>query len=86
MEERKADLICLQEIDHFEDVYKPALNGLGYFCETAYRRGQDAVLIGYCMKRFKLIDKTEVNYNDLFEKYDYNRDFKRHNVGLIVLL
>ena len=59
---------------------------MGYKCETAWRRGQDAVLIGYDKEKYKLVDKKEISYNDLYEKYDYERDFKRHNVALIVLL
>ena len=76
----------MQEVDHYDEVYKPRLNDLGYRTVTAWRRGQDAVLIGYQESKFKLVDRQEIRYNDLWERYDYNRDYKRHNCGLIALL
>jgi mRNA deadenylase 3'-5' endonuclease subunit Ccr4 len=33
-----------------------------------------------------LIDKEEIRFNDLWERYDNDLDYKRHNVALICLL
>ena len=53
------DLLCLQEVDHFEEFYKYRLRALGYKFEMVWRNGKDALLIAY-RKEFKLLDKAEV--------------------------
>ena len=51
-----ADLICLQEIDHLNDVYGPFLDGMGYNFHTEWRRvDNDAVLLGYKKDKFDLV-------------------------------
>ena len=39
----------------------------------------DAVLIGYKEDKFELVAKQRVNYNDVADEYNWDRDFKRHN-------
>ena len=53
------DLLCLQEVDHFDEFYKHRLTALGYKYETVWRNGKDALLIAY-RKEFTLLDKAEV--------------------------
>ena len=47
-----SDIICLQEVDHIEDFYRPQLEGMGYSIHEAYRRGKDAVVVGYKKEEF----------------------------------
>lgn len=81
------DIICLQEVDHFEDFYKPHLASLGYEVCLKYRRGLDAVLIGWKRDQFRLLDKQEIEYEELGGLFlDFASDFKRGNVGLLCVL
>ena len=51
-----ADIVCLQEVDHFEDTYKPVLEGMGYEFRFEYRRRRDAVLIAFKADKYLLLD------------------------------
>ena len=42
-----AEIICLQEVDHYDEIYKPKLEALGYQTQVVYRRGIDAELIAW---------------------------------------
>lgn len=44
------------------------------------------MLIGYKESEFILVDKEEIRFNDLWERYGNDMDYKRHNVALICLL
>jgi mRNA deadenylase 3'-5' endonuclease subunit Ccr4 len=45
------------------------------------------LLIGWKKDQFRLVDKLEVNHEDLSDRFtDFSIDFKRGNVGLICLL
>mmetsp|Transcript_4393 Transcript_4393/g.7443 ORF Transcript_4393/g.7443 Transcript_4393/m.7443 type:complete len:107 (-) Transcript_4393:777-1097(-) len=63
------DLICFQEVDHFEDAYKPQLSQRGFEVVTNWRRNQDAVLVGWQSSKFKLVSVRNVNYNDVAAKF-----------------
>jgi hypothetical protein len=70
-----------------EEFYKSKLEAIGYDFELHYRRGLDAVLIGWKRDAFRLVSKKELEHEDLIERYpDFAKDFKRGNVGLICLL
>lgn len=47
IEMSNSDIICLEEMDHYESLYKKALEKQGYECNLCYRRGIDAILIGF---------------------------------------
>ena len=79
-----AEIICLQEVDHYDEIYKPRLEALGYQTQVVYRRGIDAELIAWKQSVFKFVTKQEIHYEDLVEKY--GKGFKRGNVGLICML
>ena len=51
------DIICLQEVDHFDSFYKPHLTNMGYDTELHYRRNKDAELIGWKRDIFRLVKK-----------------------------
>lgn len=63
--ESNSDIICLQEVDHFDDFYKPRLEELGYDLHTTFRREKDAVLIGFKKELLTIVEKEIVEYNDL---------------------
>ena len=88
----KPNIICLNEVDHYDDFYKSKLRKLGYHTEVVWRNNKDATLIGWDSKQFKLIKSRNVIHNDLLKKFNFGKDgdleneFKRGNVGLICLL
>ena len=51
-----SDRICLQEVDNFENVYKPEFDKRGYGTEMYWRSEQDGVLIGYNKQKFEILD------------------------------
>lgn len=85
--DQKPDIICLQEVDHFDEIYKPQLELLGYDMEVEYRREIDAKLIGWDKTKFKLLKKQKINHEDLIPRYgEHGKLFKRGNVGITCLL
>ena len=87
----EADIICLQEVDHMDDYYRPQLENLGYQLHEAYRRGKDAVVVGYKRELYRILDKEVVDYNDLVKLYKNlpgmdSNDFLVHNKAIICLL
>jgi len=64
---------------------------LGYSIHETYRRGKDAVVVGYKKGEFTIVDQLVVDYNDLAKYYtnmkDMNaKDFLAHNKALICLI
>ena len=55
-----ADLVCLQEVDHYADIYKPFLTRLGYEFYTEWRKEDDACLLGFKKDKFEFIDKLGI--------------------------
>jgi len=48
----------LQELTDFEDVYQPALRGLGYQMEIERKsQDKDGQLVAYKADKFEIIDK-----------------------------
>lgn len=87
----EADIICLQEVDHLDDFYRPQLESLGYQVHEAYRRGKDAVVVGYKRELYKIIEKEIVDYNDLVKHYKNlpgldSSEFLVHNKAIICLM
>lgn len=87
LEETRADLICLQEVDHYDDVYKEHLTNMGYQCALVYRKNKDATLIGWQKSKFTLLDQHNVHYNNIADQFgEHSKLFMRSNVALICLL
>ena len=85
-----ADIICLQEVDHYQDFYDPLLVGLGYDSIYLQRPSrQDGCLIAY--KRDKIF-VHKINEVQMDELADYmgsessRVNLKRNNVALIALM
>ena len=71
IEADKPELLCLQEVDHYEQFYRDKLAKLGYKAELVWRRNKDAVLIAY-RNEFTLLHKAEVRHDDLADRYGMN--------------
>jgi len=80
--ESNSDIVCLQEVDHYEDFYGVVLNSLGYDSVCESRRGKDSVCIAYKRDQFELVKKIGIQHDDLATVYDSN-EFKRGNAGII---
>jgi len=81
------DLLCLQEVDKWEEKYKDALEKKGYACEYKHRTGgrKDGCLIAYKTDRFKCVTRRGVNFNNIGNKLKRNC-FKTQNVALMLEL
>ena len=90
------DLICLQDVDHFEDWWRPQLSMLGY--DIVYKpRTQlkdfhhEGVAIGYKNEKFQLFKTVKLELNNcLDEDTTYGLAFKDNcktdDVGIILFL
>ena len=43
----KPKIVCLNEIDHWDELYMPELQKLGYEFDLHWRRGKDAEVIAW---------------------------------------
>ncbi|TNV78978.1 hypothetical protein FGO68_gene13172 [Halteria grandinella] len=94
IKDSNSDIICLQEVDHMDDFYKPQLEKLGYDLHHAYRREKDAVVVGFKRDLYEIMTKDIVDYNDLVKVYEAktnhpnldSRDMLCHNKAIICLL
>ena len=87
MPETSPDIICLQEVDHYEDFYKEQIKLMGYTSRIVWRKGTDIILTGWKSKKYTLAATKEINYDHLVRRYGLNGYlFKTGNVGLICLL
>lgn len=79
------DVLCLQECDHFADVWQPALAQLGYdgVLQTRPANKPDGCAVFWRRARFDLADRAEIQYNDAANSVP---TFVTHNVGLLVRL
>lgn len=90
LESCEADILCLQEVDHYTDFYQPLLSELGYnlvYCKRPSR--QDGCLIAYDSKKYELHKHEMVQFDDiadLMENDSARSNMKRSNVALIALL
>ena len=85
IKESDPDLVCLQEVDNYDTVYKPFLNKLGYECHIEWRREDDAVLIGYKTDKFELRDTLHIQYNDLKKRFRHSI-FLKGNTAIVAKL
>lgn len=83
---RLSDIICLQEVDKFEQVYQAEFDKHGYAYELNYRNNKDAVLVGYNKSKFKLVDKLPVSFNDIGVLNGWSEDYQKGNQALLCLL
>ncbi|KAG9328623.1 hypothetical protein JZ751_006128 [Albula glossodonta] len=67
----QADILCLQEVDHYFDTFQPVLNSLGYhstFCpkpwspclDVEHNNGPDGCALFFKCDRFKLLDSISL--------------------------
>lgn len=58
------DIICLQEVDHYDDWFKPNLNNLGYdsIFQPKYNDINDGICIFWKTNKFKLVDDIALRY------------------------
>ena len=87
----QADLLCLQEIDHYDDFYKPLLNSLDYTTHHCSRTGsrQDGCLIAYKREDFELVGYEEIQLDDVasfMTSTAQRTNVQRFNVAQIALL
>lgn len=82
-----ADIVILQEIDHYEDFYRPLFEECGYCCEYAQRPEKvDGCLIAY-RNVFALMSSQTIQFDDIAAQYPYSADkYLRHNVALLLKL
>jgi uncharacterized protein with PIN domain len=86
----KADIYCLQEVDHFIDFYQPLFGSMGY--ESVYFQRpsrKDGCLIAFDSKKYDLCAVDEVRFDDLAELMENDSarsNMKRSNVALIALM
>jgi uncharacterized protein with PIN domain/exonuclease III len=86
--ESNADILCLQEVDHYDDFYSSCLKD--YSVVYVQRPGRnDGCLIAFKFAKFSFISKDEVSFDEsvplidsLFDEHKYYKQ----NVGLIVKL
>jgi len=86
MEELKkfsSDIICLQEVDHYEDFYRAELSYLGY--DLVYQqknKRKDGCVIGVKKELFERISTKTMDL-DKGHKYEHKSEFIRGNIVLI---
>eukprot|EP00981_Chlorochromonas_danica_P007531 scaffold1769_cov164-Ochromonas_danica.AAC.4 len=90
-----ADLLCLQDVDHFSDAWAPALMQMGYdsiFKERTHEKElhEEGVVIAMKRERFHLIQTMEVHLNDAVTNNDKGTAFrdrsKTDDVALVTIL
>lgn len=88
-----ADIVCLQEVDHYEDHFKPFFFARSYHVEYVQRVGrQDGILIAFKRHKFVLLQKQIVHFDDLSRVQPHilqpltKSSLRRQNVALILLL
>lgn len=88
----QSDLFCLQEVDHFDDSFKPLFDRLGY--ESVYLQRpnrRDGCLIAFNSSEYELMDTEKVYFDDIVELVPASRStrpdhFERQNVAVITKL
>ena len=91
---RNADILCLQEIDHYDDWWRPQLSAAGYDSNLTRRpRGlADGILIAWKRDQFQLHRSTNIDFNECKKnllRHDMDNLASRcvqDNVGQIVAL
>ncbi len=82
-----ADIICLQEVDHFADFYWKELTNLGYdvYYNNKGHGRYDGIVVGLIKDKFQLFGSPaeEVRYDELKPKHLYPEFFQGY-IGQIV--
>jgi uncharacterized protein with PIN domain/exonuclease III len=101
LSELSTDVICLQEVDHYEDFYHSLFERLGFTSIYLQRPGgkKDGCLIAFRKDRFSLLDQEEVDLDRLSYLDSHERSFNgigfsgngrskfaKQNVALFLLL
>ena len=88
----RADILCLQEVDHYEDFYLQALDKAGFSTASLYEKRsgrKDGCLIAYQPDKLTLQASKRVDYDDLTDVYKGDEfkaiDFKRANLAIVAL-
>jgi endonuclease/exonuclease/phosphatase family metal-dependent hydrolase len=85
-----ADILCLQEVDHYTDFFEPLLEKLGYKSLYLQRhKRKDGCLIAYNSEKFNVDGVDEVQFDDIadfMESESSKSNVKRSNVALIAIL
>lgn len=85
-----ADILCLQEVDHYTDFFEPLLERLGYKSLYLQRhKRKDGCLIAYNSEKYKVDGVDEVQFDDIadFMESDSSKsNVKRSNVALIAII
>jgi mRNA deadenylase 3'-5' endonuclease subunit Ccr4 len=86
--ESKADILCLQEVDRISDFYEPMLSALGYkllhYGRPGLFRGE-GIAIAYKTDKFNLIERENINFDDLSNVYPGGGAFRRGNQAMLCL-
>lgn len=90
---RNADIVCLQEVDHFDDHFKQFFSEKSYHTEYVQRTSRkDGVLIAFKRHKFSLMQKHVIQFDDLAD-FDPSilhplkrSSFRRNNVALVLIL
>lgn len=88
----EADLLCLQEVDHYDDFYEAALDKAGFCTASLYERRsgrKDGCVIAYKSDKLTLWARKRVDYDDLVGLYNGEQfkaiDFKRANLAQLAI-
>eukprot|EP00475_Leptophrys_vorax_P042049 TRINITY_DN79368_c0_g1_i1.p1 TRINITY_DN79368_c0_g1~~TRINITY_DN79368_c0_g1_i1.p1 ORF type:complete len:498 (-),score=65.16 TRINITY_DN79368_c0_g1_i1:88-1581(-) len=68
-----ADLVCLQEVDHFHDFFHPELASKGgydgVFMKRPTLRKRDGCAVFFRSKRFVVLDSVEIDFNEMMSSH-----------------
>jgi len=80
--EYNPDIVCLQEVDHFSDFFKPQLESLGYKGVFVKRTGWklDGCALFYKQGRLTMTEYAPVEFNDVSK---INFHFRKDNVAIV---
>lgn len=82
-----ADILCLQEVDHFSDSFEPFLGSIGYSTIYLQRpKRKDGCLIAYCLDRIDLLSTEYINFDDIssaIQRVALKESYERHNVAIL---
>lgn len=82
----RADIFCLQEVDHYEDDFEPFFASMGYNSIYLQRpRKPDGCLIAFDASKFSVDGKCEIQLDDLADsQYIRDQTYLKQNVCLLL--
>ena len=73
----KPSIICLNEIDHYWEFYKPELDELGYESVIRCQNDKVACLVGWDKRLYRFIGIREIHFDDITHSGAlYDEEFK----------